>query len=90
MKDARPLRPRRVPLALFRRFARGQLQAQNERYLDLVTALPTGIYRLRVHPAEPSPSADWEHEDLPRYEIEFVSDRFCAILGVSREAFQAG
>ncbi len=89
MKDARPLRPRRVPLALFRRFARGQLQAQNERYLDLVTALPTGIYRLRVHPAEPSPSADWEHEDLPRYEIEFVSDRFCAILGVSREAFQA-
>jgi PAS domain S-box-containing protein len=69
--------------------AEARAEEQRDHYQDLVSALPSGIYRLRVRPAVAVPSTDWEHEDLPRYEIEFVSDRFCDILGVSREAFQA-
>ena len=65
------------------------LREKEKLYQDLVKALPAGIYRLRVRPAPATTAKDWERVYRTAYEIEFVSDRFCEIAGLDREAFQA-
>ena len=67
-----------------------QLQTNNMEYglyQDLASALPSGVYRLRVY-QEPSLFEDkWlSSEDSPSY-IEFANDRFYEILHLDRSAF---
>ena len=65
------------------------LQEEQRVFQDLVTALPAGIYRLRVHPTPAMTADEWESVHVSSYQVEFASDRFCAMAGLSREAFQA-
>jgi signal transduction histidine kinase len=63
------------------------LREEEKLYQDLVKTLPAGIYRLRAHAAQATTAEDWERVYRAVYQIEFVSDRFCEISGLDREAF---
>ncbi|NWJ39931.1 MAG: PAS domain S-box protein [Geothrix sp.] len=95
MTRPRPCRRYRVASSAMQARVRepGEPQAglrEEERiYQDLVRALPSGIYRLRVEPSRAMTASEWEDICRSTYTIEFVSDRFCEISGLGREAFQA-
>ncbi len=72
-----------------RRKAETSLREERARYEDLVNTQPAGIYRILFTPGAPAEGAEWEPSLGGRYQVEFVSDRFCDILGVTREAFTA-
>lgn len=72
-----------------RREAEAALVEEKCRYEDLVQTQPAGIYRLRVRPVSSVTAKEWESVHLSHYQIDFVSDRFCEISGLQREAFQA-
>lgn len=65
------------------------LAVERQRFEDLIDAQPAGIYRLRVRRAEATIGSECERVDLPQYQIEFVSKRFCEIAGLSKSDFQA-
>ncbi len=60
---------------------------ENERALlkDLVTSMPAGVYRLRVKPEKTWSENGWIEKVGTNFKLEMVSDRFCEILGVTRE-----
>jgi PAS domain S-box-containing protein len=64
-----------------------QVALANERslYMDLVASQPTGVYRLRVKDQKVWGETEWVGQVGTNYHLEMVSDRFCRILGVSRE-----
>ena len=66
-----------------------QIQEERDLYRDLVASQPTGIYRLHVRPVAAVQAEEWEDIYRSHYQVEFVSDRFCEIAGLDREAFQA-
>ncbi|MCK6488361.1 MAG: PAS domain S-box protein [Planctomycetes bacterium] len=61
------------------------LELERTLYKDLVAAMPAGVYRCKVIYAKPLREDAWEQ----RVEISLVSDAFCRILGVTREACEA-
>lgn len=65
------------------------LEEERHRFEDLIDAQPAGIYRLRVRSVDAMTATEWEREGLPQYQVEFVSQRFCEIVGLSRADFQA-
>ena len=71
-----------------RRVVEATLWEEKRLYQDLVKSLPAGIYRLRVGPVAPVHSEEWETIYRSQYAIEFVSDRFCELLGLDREALK--
>lgn len=72
-----------------RKRVEGQIQEQRNLYQDLVASQPSGIYRLRVAPTSAAQAETWEAIYRSNYQMEFVSDRFCEIAGLEREAFLA-
>lgn len=58
-------------------------------YRDLVASQPSGVYRLRVLAQEPWGPEEWVEKVGSNYVLEMVSDRFCDILGVTREECEA-
>lgn len=58
-------------------------------YRDLVASQPSGVYRLRVLAQEPWGPEEWVEKVESNYVLEMVSDRFCDILGVTREECEA-
>jgi len=58
-------------------------------YRDLVASQPAGVYRLRVSAQKPWGPEEWVEKLASNYSLEMVSDRFCEILGVSREECEA-
>ena len=54
-------------------------------YRDLVASQPSGVYRLRVLAQKPWSPEEWVERLGSNYMLEMVSDRFCEILGVTRE-----
>jgi PAS domain S-box-containing protein len=64
---------------------------KNERslYMDLVTSQPAGVYRLRVKPTETWEEGKWAEKVGTNYKLEMVSDKFCQILGVTRDECEA-
>jgi two-component system sensor histidine kinase/response regulator len=66
-----------------------KLQQEQTLYMDLVNALPAGMYRLKVKPAEKWSTDSWRSQVATQYIIDFVSDRFCAITGIDRQEFIA-
>jgi len=64
------------------------LQHERELYQDLVNNQPAGIYRIRVFQKGKWWKNAWKStENLP-YCMEYASDRFCEILGISRAEFE--
>jgi PAS domain S-box-containing protein len=66
-----------------------ELARQRALYQDVVACQPSGVYRLRVRPEAVVQSANWQDAALSPYRIEFLSDRFCEIVGVDRESLMA-
>jgi PAS domain S-box-containing protein len=65
------------------------LRQERELYLDLVNAQPAGIYRLRVFPGERRRKDAWHSSVDAPCAMELASDRFCDILGISRQVIEA-
>ena len=58
-------------------------------YIDLVNTLPSGMYRLRLKPMRNLSNYNWRSHVESDYSVDFVSDRFCEITGISRKEFMA-
>jgi PAS domain S-box-containing protein len=56
-------------------------------YQDLVDALPGGVYRLRVRSAEIPTAKVWRDAVDTTYSVDYVSERFAEILGITRAEF---
>ncbi len=65
------------------------LQQERELYEDLVNTLPAGAYRLRARTPGEWRAETWQTMALAQYSLDFASDRFCAILGITHEALAA-
>jgi PAS domain S-box-containing protein len=70
-----------------RKGAEEALRRERELYLDLVNTQPAGVYRLRVLSNKVMSEDGWiSSKDAP-YFFELISDRFCEILKLDRQAF---
>ncbi len=58
-----------------------------EYYKDIFNNQPVGLYRIRVFSVKKWGNRSWENSDNPPYKMEFASDRFCEILGVTQIEF---
>ena len=56
-------------------------------YVDLANALPSGMYRLRVTREVSLLADNWLQSIEALYSVEFVNDRFCEILHVDKDVF---
>lgn len=63
------------------------LDHEQELYMDLASALPLGIYRMRVYHDAATKEDRWSSKDNAPYKIEFVNDRLFKILDIDKEAF---
>jgi len=64
------------------------LKQERQLYLDMVNNQPAGIYRIRVYPRKDWRKNAWNSSENPPYKMELASDRFCEILGITREDFE--
>ncbi|MCK9284870.1 MAG: diguanylate cyclase [Rhodocyclaceae bacterium] len=72
-------------LAAFLIVANRRLSQARSIYRDVMAAQPTGVYRLNVSGRGRWPRLFWRARGGRRYRFEAINDRFCEILGVSRE-----
>ncbi|MGA2151845.1 MAG: PAS domain S-box protein [Geobacteraceae bacterium] len=68
-----------------RKHAEELIRQERELCLDLVNHQPAGIYRIRVSPREKWRKNAWNSSEHTPYSVELVNDRFCGILGISRQ-----
>jgi PAS domain S-box-containing protein len=61
---------------------------KRELYEDIVNNEPAGIYRIRVFNPEKWWKNAWSSSTNPPYRMELASNRFCEILGITREEFE--
>ncbi|WP_051690075.1 PAS domain S-box protein [Pelobacter seleniigenes] len=61
------------------------IKHERELYRDLIDSQPIGIYRVRIFPLATWTNEAWLSSKNAPYEIEVLNDRFCEILGVSKE-----
>lgn len=61
------------------------LEQERNLYKDLVASQPSGVYRLRVKEQKPWGESEWVGKVESNFTLEMVSERFCEILGVTRE-----
>lgn len=64
------------------------LKQEYEFYQDIINNQPVGIYRIHVFPLKEWRENAWHSSDNPPYKMELASDRFCEILGVTRQEFE--
>jgi two-component system cell cycle sensor histidine kinase/response regulator CckA len=64
------------------------LRQERELYFDLVNSQPAGIYRLRVFPRAQWRKDAWIGSEDPPFILELVNDRFCELLGISRQILE--
>ncbi len=69
--------------------AAAALQQETEMFLDLVNTQPVGIYRIRVFSRRKWRPGAWSVPRSAPYCVELASERFCEILGISRQAFES-
>jgi PAS domain S-box-containing protein len=65
------------------------LLQEQELYEDLVNALPAGAYRLRAKTPGNWRTDTWRTMAQVQYSLDFASDRFCAILGITHQTLAA-
>lgn len=61
------------------------IKHERELYRDLIDSQPIGIYRVRIFPLSTWKNNAWLSSKNAPYSIEVINDRFCEILGVSKE-----
>jgi PAS domain S-box-containing protein len=71
-----------------RKQAEALFQQERKSFLDLINNQPAGIYRLRVFPREQWREDAWNNSEFSPYSLELVNDRFCEILGITRQFFE--
>ena len=64
------------------------LDQERSLYLDLANAFPSGMYRLRVFASHYTKQEKWMSSKDAPYILEFVNNRFCEILNLSREDYE--
>jgi PAS domain S-box-containing protein len=64
-----------------------EFQKEREYYKDIFNNQPAGLYRIRVFATNKWEGKRWESSDNPPYIMEFASDRFCEMLGLTRHDF---
>jgi PAS domain S-box-containing protein len=69
-----------------RKLAEELIRQERELCLDMVNNQPAGIYRIRISPREFLRKGAWNN---PPGTVELVSDRFCEILGIEKNVFEA-
>jgi len=70
------------------RISKATLKQEYEFYQDIINNQPVGIYRIHVFPLKEWRENAWHSSDSPPYKMELASDRFCEILGVTRQEFE--
>jgi len=65
-----------------------KLHHERELYQDIVNNQPAGIYRIKVIERDKWWNKSWLSSENPPYSMELASDRFCEILGITREEFE--
>ncbi len=65
------------------------LAEERSLYKDLVTSQPSGVYRLRVVAQQAWSENEFQEKVSNNFRFELVSDRFCEILGATREQCEA-
>ena len=65
----------------------GQRQ-EDALFMDLINTQPAGIYRIRVFPKNKWRKDAWNIAAAAPYVVELASERFCEILGITREVFE--
>lgn len=63
------------------------LMQEFEIYQDIINNQPVGIYRIHVFSQKEWGEKAWRDSENPPYKMELASDRFCEILGVTRQEF---
>lgn len=56
-------------------------------YQDIFENLPVGLYRIRTNVHNKGKGKSWTDSQNPSYNFEFATDKFCELLGVTREEF---
>lgn len=64
-----------------------EFHSEQEYYRDIFNNQPAGLYRIRVLSPKKWIGKNWMNSDNPPYAMEFASNRFCEILGVTNEEF---
>ena len=54
---------------------------------DIFSNQPAGLYRIQVSSTDKWKNKSWTSSVNPPYSMEYASDRFCEILGVTRQDF---
>jgi PAS domain S-box-containing protein len=70
------------------RASKASIEQNYEIYQDIINNQPAGIYRICVSPIEQWRENTWYSSENPPYKMEMVTDRFCEIIGVSRQEFE--
>ena len=68
-----------------RKQAEDVIMLEKDLYIDLVKSMPFGVYRIRVFSPETWKKNAWKSSENTPYSMELISDRYCEILGVSKE-----
>ena len=63
--------------------------SEKEYYKDIFNNQPAGLYRIRVFSPDKWYGTNWINSENPPYAMEFASNRFCEIMGVSYDEFAA-
>ena len=71
------------------RISKATLRQEYKFYRDIINNQPVGIYRIHAFPLNDWNTRDWHSSDNPPYVMELANDRFCEILGVTRQQFEA-
>ena len=64
------------------------VRQERELFQDILNNQPAGIYRIRVFRPEKWWKNAWNNSTNPPYEMEMASNRFCEILGITRQEFE--
>jgi len=66
---------------------KAEFNSEHEYYKDIFNNQPAGLYRIRVFSQDKWYGKNWSTAENPPYIMEFASNRFCEILGVSNDEF---
>lgn len=58
---------------------------EREFYKDIFNNQPAGLYRIRAFPPKKREAKNWADSNDPPYVMEYLSDRFCEILGFAKD-----
>ena len=64
------------------------LQQEHALFLEMIDTQPAGIYRIRVFPRRKWRRDAWNTPEAAPYSVELASERFCEILGITRDVFE--